>query len=280
MKVLSEYKARPHWSASSLNELLNICSLKWAYSHGIYEAEQKFTPVALAFGSCFHQVLEYFHNLKLHGVKVEAGEIPDLAHVLWTEAMEKEKAVRLEEGMTSDGYADQLVGLLNTFIEHDDPEEKVLSVHEAFCVPLLDSEGQALEKPLIGEMDCIVRKGDQTTIVDWKTSARRWPKWQADKSLQATSYMFAHSLLHPEVKAGFRFDVVVKNKNPIVERHATERTQEDFVRLGELVGKADQIVEHELFFPNESSFACSGCPYQAACKNWHREHSRVISLAA
>ena len=280
MAELSVYRNRPHWSASSLNELLCVCSLKWAYSHKIYEAEREFTPVALAFGSCFHQVLEYFHNLKQHKVQVEGSEIPDLTHVLWSEALERDKKIQLEDGITADEYANQLTGLVNAFVAADDPEEEIVSVHEPFAVPLMDSEGQMLDKPLIGEIDCVVRKNGQTIITDWKTSARRWPKGQADKSIQATAYLYAYSLLQPEVKPTFRFDVAVKNKTPVFEQHTTERTQDDFVRLGELAVKADAIVANELFYPNEQSFACSGCPFQSACKSWHRESSRLISVAA
>jgi len=280
MTGLKEYRQRPHWSASSLNELLNVCSLKWAYSHGVYDAEQEFTPVALAFGSCFHQVLEYFHNLKQRGVRIESVEIPDICQVVWGETLERGKEIRFEDDMSADDYGNQMAGLVKTFLEHADPEEEVVSVSEPFIVPLMDSEGQMLDKPLIGEMDCIVRKGDQTTIVDWKSAARRWPKGQADKSMQATAYLYAHSVLQPEMNPEFRFDVAVKNKTLVFEQHCTARTQEDFARLGQLAVRADNIVEHELFFPNEQSFACSGCQFQSACKNWHREHSRVISLAA
>ena len=38
-KQLIEMRKRPHWSFSSLNGFLNICSLKWAFGH-YYDTEE------------------------------------------------------------------------------------------------------------------------------------------------------------------------------------------------------------------------------------------------
>ena len=148
-------------------------------------------------------------------------------------------------------------------IESIDPEEKILEINRAFAVPIGDSD-----KPLIGELDCIARKGKDTYILDWKSAARRWPEKQADHSLQATVYAHAMSLLEPGSHYPFAFDVVTKAKTPTVTRYITHRADDDFRRLAALVAMAERIVEHEIFVPSDGSMYCGGCPHQAACRSW------------
>ena len=49
--------SREHWSYSSLNQFLNICSLQWAFQR-YYQEPREFVTVNLAFGSAFHRTLE------------------------------------------------------------------------------------------------------------------------------------------------------------------------------------------------------------------------------
>ena len=82
----------------------------------------------------------------------------------------------------------------------------VKSVAESFSVTV-----PGLSKPLIGEFDCIVEDGKDICIVDWKTSASRWPSGKADNDLQATVFTYAYKAKY-DIKPLFRFDVVTKAK--------------------------------------------------------------------
>ena len=166
-------------------------------------------------------------------------------------------------------------------IDHIDPEERMLEVNRTFCVPLVDAQGVALEKPMVGEMDCLVEKQGATVIVDWKSSGRRWPADKAAKDLQPTAYLYTAGLLMPEQHIqSFRFDVMTKTKTPAFDQHTTTRTPEQFQRLIALAKIAEQLVQNESFYPAEQSFYCGGCGFQGACKAWHKMQSRTISLAA
>lgn len=147
-------------------------------------------------------------------------------------------------------------------------------------MPLIDRWGNTLDKPLVGEIDCVVRKSDALTLVDWKTSARRWSKDQADKSLQPTAYLYAWSQLTGK-PSSMRFEVIVKNKTPVVESHPTTRTLDQFHRMVEMVKRVESMIAAEHFLPNEGGMYCAGCPHQAACKAWHRAEARPwVRLAA
>lgn len=160
-----------------------------------------------------------------------------------------------------------------------DPDERVIEVNEAFAVPLIDAAGEVLEKPLIGEIDCVVEKERRVALVDWKTSGRRWPKGKANKDLQPTALLYAYHQLHNETPT-FRFTVVVKNKKPVVEHHHTDRGEDDFHRMVETVKTVEAMIAHEHFLPNEQGFFCANCQFQDACKAWHRDRNKLISTAA
>ena len=272
---LSDYRDRPHWSFSSLNQLLNVCSLQWMFEK-LLKLPRPFTPVSLAMGSAYHRVMEFIAMHRFPAPLPLPTETRDLFHTLW-EREQKEGPPMEKTEDPPEKLAEQGAGLVAAYLQQVDPRERVLDINQAFAVPVGSSE-----KPLIGEIDVILIGADgQTLLVDWKTSARRWPKDQADKSLQPTAYLYAYSQLKPGCTDKFRFDVAVKNKTPIIELNHTSRKPDDFLRLARLVEKADQIVQHELFYPCDQSFACAGCQYAEPCKAWHRQAARTtVSLAA
>ena len=272
---LSDYRDRPHWSFSSLTQLLNVCSLQWMFEK-LLRLPRPSTPVSLVMGSAYHRVMEFIAMHRMEGRLPMPAETRDLFHTLW-EREQKEGPPMEKTEDSPEKLAEQGAGLVAVYLQQVDPRECVLDINQAFAVPVGNSE-----RPLIGEIDCVVEEADgQTVLVDWKTSARRWPKEQADKSLQPTAYLYAFGQLQPGCTDKFRFDVAVKNKTPIIELNHTSRKPDDFLRLERLVEKADQIVQHELFYPCDQSFACAGCQYAEPCKAWHRQAARTtVNLAA
>ena len=265
---------RPHWSYSALNQLLNLCSLQF-YFERIERLQKPFTPIALALGSVYHRVME---NIALHRLEAKLpteNDTRDLFHELWKREQQEGAPLEKNEELSPDDLGKQGAELAVAYLKQIDPEERVIAMNETFAVPVGDSD-----RPLIGEIDCVVEDKGGRALVDWKTSSRRWPKDQADRSLQPTVYLYAHRQLHPAESPEFRFDVAVKNKTPIVERNLTRRTSDDFRRLECLVDKAEHIIKDEVFYPSDQSFACNGCPHREPCRAWHRRQSRTISVAA
>ena len=279
MPTLSEYRERKHWSFSALNQFFNVCSLQYAFDR-IYKLSKAFTPLPLSFGSAFHRVMEWTALTRLGGSSPDPAEAAALFQDVWGRQLQEDKDIRFEEDGDAETVAAQGRAMCACAAAGIDPEERVVGVSEAFCVPLTCAGGETLETPLIGEIDCVVEKGGARTLVDWKTSGRRWPKDKADRDWQPTAFIHGFSMKHGLVP-DFRFDVVVKNKTPVFEQHMTTRTADDFVRLAEYARLAESMIRAEHFCPNETSYYCGGCPHQEACRNWHRERSRVtVNLAA
>lgn len=277
MPTLNDYRDREHHSFSSINQFVNICSLQYAFQR-IYRVPKAFSPVSLVFGSIFHRVMEWV-SLSRKETTVKPGDASTLFIDLWNRGIHEEDNIKYDEDLKPNDYAQQGSDIVACAVQHLDPEEQVIAVNEVFAVPIVGSDGVASEKPLVGEIDLVVEKNAQRTIVDYKTAARRWPKEQANKSLQPTAYEYAYLQQHGQT-VPFRFDVLVKNKTAVQEQHVTVRTPDDFNRLAVLTRRMESMIEAEHFLPNEQSFYCAGCPYQDACSAWHRNQARTISLAA
>lgn len=279
MGTLNDYRDRPHWSFSAINQFLNICSLQFFFDR-IARLPRAFTPVSLSFGSAFHRTCEWVGMTRMEGQLPNRVEACELFHTLWGRQVEEDGEIQFDEEQDRESVSTQGRAMIGCLVDGLDPDEQVVSVNEAFAVPLVDEQGQVLEKPLVGEIDCRVEKAGKQALVDWKTSGRRWPKDQAEKSLQPTVYLYAERVLHGQ-DIPVRFDVVVKNRVPVMEQHVTTRTVDQFSRMVELVKMSERMIEAGHFLPSEQSFYCGGCAHQEACKAWHREASRVsVKMAA
>jgi hypothetical protein len=236
--------------------------------------------ISLSFGSAFHRTLEWVGLTRLEGRTPSPAETADLFQTIWTRQTQEDADLRYDEDTDADTCANQGREMAACLVNNIDPEERVISVSEPFAVPLVDANGVSLETPVIGEIDCTVSKAGITSLVDWKTSAKRWNKDKAAKDWQPTVFLYGYTLKHARTP-GFRFDVVVKNKTPVFEQHVTTRCQDDFLRLVELAKLAESMIAAEHFAPSEQSFYCGGCPHQEACKAWHRNRARVsVRMAA
>ena len=63
-----------------------------------------------------------------------------------------------DEEITEDTCGAQGADLVAAYLAAVDPEEQVIEVNEAFAVPLVDAQGNVLEKPLVDELDCRASK--------------------------------------------------------------------------------------------------------------------------
>jgi putative RecB family exonuclease len=263
---LAELRKRPHWSFSRINGLVNFCSLAWAFRY-VYRREPEFRPASLVFGSAFHGALAFHANRRLQGKKCTAACHDVLADLLTTNCQADGPPVRFGNGEDLDSLIQQGQSMLDASLASLDPEEEIEAVGVPFSVPLIDASGIPLDKPLIGEYDLVVRKNGISTIVDWKTSARRWPKGKAETDLQPTCYLWAEQ---HQGRPGtqFRFDVVTKTKQPTCEQHHATRSPADFAQLGETARVLERIVANDCFLPRQGSWECANCPYAGACKGW------------
>jgi len=280
MPTLTELRQSPHHSYSSLSSFLSICPLQYAFRY-IYKLEPERTGVSLPFGSAFHGALSWLANRRKAGDHAKAEELAEVFTEQWK--VESKRTVGLK--FKTDGEWDELNALgrkmVAAFHEGWSEEEEVVQVARAFSVPIIDADGEPVSgKPLIGEIDLIVKDKDgDTVLVDWKTSAAKWPEGKVHSHMQATCFTYGWSRLTGDNPL-FRFDVVTKTKKPSYETLATTRREDDFNRLAELVRVVERAIAHDVFHPMHGGYACKDCPHSSACANWHRNQARYLPLAA
>jgi len=268
MVGISELRKEPHWSFSSLNTYLNICSLKYAFEY-VYGAEHERTSASLPFGRAFHAAMSGFAA----STASEQTERTDAVQEAFAEWLKMECAAAenlfFKPGESIDFLMVQGFKMLAASIENWNANERVLSVARAFKINVPN-----ISKPLIGEMDCVVREPCGTdVIVDWKTSCSRWPRNKANKDMQATVFSYAY-LVEEGVVPVFRYDVITKAKEPAFESHRTQRTRDDMQRLQKVISGVEKAVNAEVFLPAETSFSCGECAFAGSCRKWHRQSTK------
>jgi hypothetical protein len=266
-----DLRKAPHWSFSALNSVLNICSLQYAFGR-VYKEEPEFTPINLVFGSAFHRGAGFLFNMLKSGSEPSAAELADFfAKALVCEVENSRAPVQFGKDKSIEEYTAKGSQMLQVLKDDFSPDDKIIDTDVPFRVDLLDASGKPVSKPLIGEYDAVVENKGQLIVVDFKTAAAKWPAQKCHSDLQATAYLYALRQDLEQRENLFRYDVITKTKTPTVTRYLTNRTQADFDRFIHLVKIADAVVEQGLYYPHETSFACSGCPHSTACSQWNAQ---------
>ncbi len=272
MSTLAELRKTPHWSFSSVNTFLSMCSLKWSFRY-LEKRESERGSISLCFGSAFHRAAEFIATNRMHNKDYSLKDAQENFSVSWFAECKKTSNLYLKniEKNELNLKGQQMIKILNNeWVEYG-----VVAVSKAFSLDIPN-----VSKPLIGEMDCIVRDDNGLiTVIDWKTAARKWSESKAHKDMQATTFLMAYKRLANFIPK-FRFDVITKTKEPSFTQHSTTRNEDDFNRLEFIIQSVEQAIKAGVFLPNETCFCCGTCEYKSACKSWHRNRSKVISVAA
>lgn len=264
MATIDELRKEPHWSFSALNTYLNVCQLQYFYRY-VEQAEAERTSACFPFGRAFHAALTAQAWECVMGNSLTREEIVGIFAEQFKVETEATPNLLYKPDENFDSMLELATKMLDVALASWCDFYTVKGVAQAFKI-----EVPGLNKPLIGEFDLVVQDGRDACIVDWKTSASRWPAGKADRDFQATVFSFAYKQMHG-VDPLFRFDVTTKTKNPMCESHYTSRGSNDFERFKVLAVKAQEAVEKGMFLPSETSFACAECPYKSRCRSWHRK---------
>jgi putative RecB family exonuclease len=263
MATIHELRKEPHWSYSALHTYLCGCQLQWYFRY-VEQAEVEQTAACFAFGKAFHSAMASQAEEARNGGSLTRAELTELFTEAFKVEVDATAKLRYKAGEDFDSMVQLAERMLDTALAEWCDFYTVKTVSEAFKINV-----PGLNKPLIGEFDLVVEEGRDRCIVDWKTSATRWPESKAAREMQPTVFSYAFRELYGELPL-FRFDVVTKTKNPVYERHYTTRNEDNFDRFVFLANKVQESVNAGIFLPNESSFGCAECPYAARCKAWHR----------
>jgi hypothetical protein len=222
------------------------------------------------FGSAVNEALRAIDVDLLKGRKVDVAEAVQIMRAYLENAFSDRS---LPVVSTKDEGLEELFekgkGMIEYYLSVLPVDEKPLDLPRRFTVPLIDENGEALPRPLVGELDRWVESTDgKVGVVDWKTAQARWSQDKIAKDDQATAYLLAAEYILGRKAEFFRYDLLLKTKNPEVERYFVARTDRDFRRFRKKVKELDTALISGAFVPNDHSFACPTCPFKARCERW------------
>lgn len=258
---------REHLSYTQINQFLRICPLQFAFQR-IFRLTPSFVTESLPFGVAMHRTAEHLWGRRVEGQDATEDELADLFADLWQRAVQDTEQLRFQKG-DFDSLLAQGQAMIRLYRRELPDDLEIVGYDVPFQVPLVDRHGEVLETPLVGEFDLLVRERGRLCVVDLKTAGQRYPESRLATDLQPTVYLYALQA-NGGPPASFRWDVLVKNKQPVLVRYAVERTADDFARLVELIKLMQAMIEAGHFPPHEGSYFCGGCGFQEACRDWYQ----------
>ena len=255
---------RPHWSYSSISQYLK-CPLQY-YFERVLRLPKKTISDAQVLGSSVHAALAHYHRQHQAGKPVPDSQVQEVFVASWEEHCRQAEIVHASNRSTEDNLSLGLI-LLETYLK-EPPPTKIVAIEQPMLAPIVNSQGDVLEKPLLVVLDLITRQDDGTLRVnEIKTSGRAYSQSEVATSLQPTCYANALYQLMGE-EPTVELTVLVKTRTPKLQRIEAIRTIPDFGRLGDLVDVVERAVEAEIFYPQESPLNCSSCSYFRECREW------------
>ena len=265
---LSELRKSPHLSASAVSLYLD-CSLAYKFRY-LDDLEPESLSEGLVLGSAIHETLAEFYMGLMMGEKpgLEAMNRIFETH-LRRKAHQDEIPIQYKPGKSLSALLTEGKGLLAAFSSKlDVGDAAVVAVEEAGKF-----EVAGVPVPILYVMDLVLEDPQGVvTIVDHKTTARAYSAKDVDENFQATVYSMAaraNGFGHRGIL--FRFDCLIKAKNPRFEICYTARTPEDEHRAARIIKAVWDGIQKQVFVPNTGSWKCGGCGYATACKRWLRD---------
>jgi CRISPR/Cas system-associated exonuclease Cas4 (RecB family) len=256
---------RPHWSYSQINQFLRICPMQFAFQR-LFKLQPEFVSESLPFGSAIHRTAEFLWANRMSGKDVTPDHLAELFAELWKREVADTPNLQYQKG-DFDSLLLQGQGMVREYRMQFSEDLQIVGYNVPFLVPLIDRNGESLEKPLTGEIDLLVRHGDRLCAVDLKTAAQRYTESKLASDLQPTVYLYALANMQA-LDCFFRWDVLLKTKTAAFVQYPAERSQEDFHRLVDLIKAAQTLIDSGNLIPNEGSYFCAGCGFQTACRDW------------
>ncbi|MCH7689203.1 MAG: PD-(D/E)XK nuclease family protein [Planctomycetes bacterium] len=260
---------RPHWSYSSISQYLR-CPLQY-YFQRILKLPKAGVGSGLVLGSAVHKALAEYHLTLQQKLQPQTEKIQQAFLDSWTHREELE-SIEYRNGETRDDLIAKGIALVEVYLK-EPPPEQIVAVEQETVVPIRNSAGEYLEKPLVAFADLITREETGLRINEIKTSGRAYSQFEVETSLQATCYVNAAWETFGEW-AIVEFTVLVKTKTPKLQRLKTARNEEDLGRLGDLVETIERGIKNGVFYPVETPLNCSTCPYREPCRSWKPDPSQ------
>jgi CRISPR/Cas system-associated exonuclease Cas4 (RecB family) len=224
----------------------------------------------LVFGGAVHAALANYHRQlqQLETGRSGAVQREEVYQALLDEYGNREKQARVIYSASESrlGLIDEAMALVEMYLAAE-PPAKIQQVEQWVSAPLITSTGQVLATPLAAVADLVYGDVRQPVVRELKTSRTPYRYADVDTALQGTCY--AHAVeqtlgIRPRVE----YAVLVRTQAPQLQTLFTSRQPEQMTRLADLVATVQQAIAADVFYPVESPWNCSGCPFRSECREW------------
>lgn len=248
-------------SVSQIN-LYRTCSLKYRFQY-IDLLPRMVRPAGMVFGSAVHAALEWLHKARKAGEPVTLGQLLRIFEADW-EAQIHSTPVSFGTDQPAESLVLKGKELLSSYFHL--PAPPVGDAELFFQLPLVNPvTGEVLDVPLKGIIDLIEADG---TVVEFKTSLKRWAVSELPDNLQLTAYSYAYEMLFGHPPRDVKLVNLVRTKSPVIETHITGRDAKDYERFFSLAKEVVRAVRAGIFFPNRGCWMCRDCEYDQDCREW------------
>lgn len=266
---------RPHWSYSAISQFLS-CPLRF-YFQRVLRLPQKSVGSSLVLGSAVHAALAEYHQTVKDDEPTDSSKLQKVITDSWNRR-ENEVRISYRSSENKDDLIAQGIALIEIYLQ-EAPPQNIIGIEHEIVAPIHNSRGEFLETPLLAIADLITEDNEEVTVREFKTSGRAYSEMEAETSLQPTCYVNAaqESFGHP---ATVEYTVLIKTKNPKLQRLAAVRTDEDLGRLGDIVENIERAIAAQIFYPVETPLNCSTCPFRQPCREWKSSADHVEAIDA
>jgi putative RecB family exonuclease len=266
-KSLEELRSTKHVSASALKSFL-ICPKKFEFQY-VLGAQPEFRPSAMLLGRAVHEALAVHHRALKDDRTMPAQTIVERFQAAIDLEAQHPVPVQWKDGENLDSFRLVGAGLVEVYLQ-EAKLQRILAVEEPFQAELVDPRtGELLEPKLVGFFDLIEADDDGTvSVVEIKTAAKRWSAAQVETDVQTGLYCEAlvQADLVPEGDAALvRFDILVKNKKPVLDRQYAVRRPRDRETARMIAIDAVKAIESGSSFYRNPGWQCDGCPFRKQC---------------
>ena len=261
--TLSDLRGLPHTSISQFRSFLQ-CPRKFRYLY-IDRIEWEFRPIALAFGTAWHETIGAHLLPQVQGQYLSRAELQALFRDSLTEQVNEDGPPVLFEDEEDLGKTIDLgLRMLDAFFLRVPRPDQVLEVERAFVLELAHPvTGEIAPVPFVGAMDAVVVDEGKTEVWELKTGKKKWSADQLEYDPQPTAYvMAARELGHEDAQV--KLLVTTKTREPDVQVERLVRRRGDERELAETVLDVLHAVKAGVDV-RIRGWGCRSCAFASVC---------------
>ena len=270
MPSLQQIRESLHISHSQINQYM-LCPLKFYFQY-VQGIQPDYVPSALVFGSVIHDVLATFYMsiLSTHEIP-RKEELTESFAIYWDMRRKRDDEVKFKAKESWDKLLDLGTKMMEAYYhwmsEQGMPKhEDIIAVEQPFQVSIGDMD-------LVGVVDLILRDSRDENLfhlIDHKTAARKYDDFKIASDAQMTCYKFlldSSGYLPDGAQMTLNYDVLLKTKEPKVERYSTVRDEKAISRFLKIARSILHAIDEQVFYPIPS-WVCGDCPFRGLCEKY------------